>query len=899
MYANTLVTPRSQRNTRRRRPRQPSRRLNTAGFWATLIIAVLLIGTLQAALASRPNPDGRRVDFSRFVELAETGAVKNATILDTDAYVQGVYQLPGRPRVEFNTPYIKAEGPRQALVDVLVNNEIPTKIDQQRLKSATPYLVILLPSLILVVVLGYFIIAYRAGTGLFSARSGARRAGDDGENRATFDDVAGQDAAVTELRELTDFLIDPKRFATVGARVPKGVLLYGPPGCGKTLLARALAGESGASFYSISGSDFVEMYVGVGAARVRDLFKEARANAPSIVFIDEIDAVARKRLSGPAATASEEQSQALNQLLTEMDGFTRGEGTIVIGATNRPDDLDAALLRPGRFDRTVSVDRPDEKGRTAILARHARDKPLAADVNLATIANRAIGFTGADLENVINEAALLAAREHAAEISEHHLEEAVTRILEAPERQRRLSMRDRTIGQSTLGGERTTFADVAGVGNVLGELQEITDYLRDPSRFEEVGARFPRGFLLVGPPGVGKTLLARAVAGEANAAFLSVAATEFTEVFVGEGSGRVRDLFGQARAMAPAIVFIDEIDAIGARRGGSSSADGHREREQTLNQILIELDGFRQRDGVIIMAATNRPEILDPALVRAGRFDREISIDLPDRAGRREILDVHVGSKRLGPDVDLDAIAGITRGMSGADLANLMNEAALLSARRKQPEISMALLEQAVERTTMGIARRHVMSEEERRALAVHEAGHVIVALDTDEGMLPHMVSIIPSGKTLGRAWLTEGHDAVTRSRSALIDEMAILLGGRTAEEIVFGQASTIAGIDLDRVGRMANWMVRDLGMSDAVGPIAYPSVADEDGNVPTLSDDTARLIDLEARRLVTEAHDRAHQALTSGRVALERLTAALLEAETLDADQIKEIVGRPARAPA
>ena len=859
---------------------------------------MLVIGTLQAALASRPSPDGQRVEFSRFVELAETGAVESATILDTDAYVEGIYRLPGRPRVRFNTPYIKAEPQRQALVDVLVNNEIPLKIDQQRLKSSMPYLVVLLPTLLLVVVLGYVILAYRSGTGLFSRRSGARRAGDDDETTATFDDVAGQDAAVTELRELTEFLVDPKRFETVGARVPKGVLLYGPPGCGKTLLARALAGESGASFYSISGSDFVEMYVGVGAARVRELFKEARENTPAIVFIDEIDAVARKRRSGPAATASEEQSQALNQLLTEMDGFTRGEGTVVIGATNRPDDLDAALLRPGRFDRTVSVDRPDEKGRAAVLATHARHKPLATDADLPAIAARAVGFTGADLENVINEAALLAAREHATEIAQRHLEEAVSRILEAPERQRRLSMRDRTIGQGALGTERTTFADVAGVGNVLEELREITDYLRDPTRFHEAGARFPRGFLLVGPPGCGKTLLARAVAGEANAAFLTVAASEFTEVYVGEGSGRVRDLFGQARAMAPAIVFIDEIDAIGSQRSGGGSA-GHQENEQTLNQILIELDGFRQREGVIIMAATNRPDILDAALVRAGRFDRQITIDLPDRAGRRDILQVHVGNKRLAPDVDLDAIAGITRGLSGADLATVMNEAALLSARSGTREINMAMVEQAVERATLGIGRGHAMTEEERRVTAVHEAGHVLVALETNAGRLPHMVSIIPTSKSLGRAWLTDSHDRVSESRSSLIDEIAILLGGRTAEEIVLGEVSTGAGSDLSRVGRLAHWMVRELGMSDVLGPIGYPGKRDEDGGAVTISDETARTIDAEARRLVQDAQARAESILTNSRLTLDRLTSALLEAESLSAAEIKEIVAPPARAPA
>ncbi len=856
---------------------------------------MLLVAYAEVIAASQPHVAGQRVDFSGLVSLAESGAIKNAIIRDQDSYVEGTYRRRGGRLVPFNTPFLKSEVTRGRLVDVLTSNQIPTKIDQQTGKGLLPYLSILLPSLILIVVLAYFIVSYRRASGLFATASGAQKATAD-DSVLRFGDVAAQDGAVTELRELSEFLADPDRFARLGARIPKGVLMYGPPGCGKTLLARAVAGESGAAFYSISGADFVELYVGVGAARVRELFREARENAPAIVFIDEIDAVARKRRSGPAASegSGEEQSQALNQLLTEMDGFARVGGTIVIAATNRPDDLDPALLRPGRFDRTIAVDRPDEAGRVAILALHGRGKPVAPDVDLGVIANTAIGFTGADLESVMNEAALLAARSGQSEISQAHLENAVTRILEAPERQRRLTMRDRTMGQQSLGSERVTFADVAGVGEALSELSEIRDFLSEPARFAAIGARFPRGFLLVGPPGCGKTLLARAVAGESNAAFLSVAATEFTEVFIGEGSGRVRDLFGQARAMAPAIVFIDEIDAIGARRE-SSSTDGHREREQTLNQILIELDGFRQRDGVIIMAATNRPEILDPALVRAGRFDREITIDLPDRAGRRAILQVHVGTKRLADDVDLDAIAGITRGLSGADLANVMNEAALLSARQGKDEISMSTLEASVGRSTLGIGRAHVLTDSERQTIAVHEAGHVVVARAVPGGLLPHMVSIIPSGRSLGRAWLTDTHDSLVQSRSDLIDEMAVLLGGRAAEELVLGQAGSGAAGDLAQVGRIAHHMVRELGMSTALGGIGYAADADEHGHVVSYSDDTARTIDAEARKLVREAQDRADAALTASRGLLERVAAALLEAETLNTAQIERLVGEPA----
>jgi ATP-dependent metalloprotease FtsH len=896
LYAAEKVRVQSDTTRRRRRNQSGRRRLRGPGFWASLAIAVLLVAFVQVIISGQPHPTGRRIDFSTFVNLTERGAVKSAVILDQDSYVEGTFQAQKGRLVRFNSSFLTSPPTRQKLVDILTSNQVPFRIDQQYAKSLTGLLSLLLPTLILIVVFVYFIASYRQSTGLFSTRHNARRATDE-DPTVTFDEVAAQDAAVAELRELAEFLSDPERFARLGARIPKGVLLYGPPGCGKTLLARALAGESGAAFYSISGSDFVEFYVGVGAARVRDLFAEARENTPAIVFIDEIDAVGRKRRSGPAASegSSEEQSQALNQILAEMDGFSPAHGTIVVGATNRPDDLDQALLRPGRFDRAISVDRPDETGRAAVLAVHAKNKPLADDVELGAIARRAIGLTGADLESVMNEAALLAARAGVSEIGQAQLDAALTRVLEAPERQRRLSARDRRVGQQSLDAERVTFADVAGNDDALKELSEIKDFLGDPSRFARMGARFPRGFLLVGPPGCGKTLLARAVAGESNAAFLSVAATEFTEIFVGEGAGRVRDLFAQARAMAPAIVFIDEVDAIGTRR--EATLDGHREREQTLNQILIELDGFRQRDGVIVMAATNRPELLDAALVRAGRFDRTITLDLPDRAGRQAILTVHGAGKKLAADVDLDAVAGITRGLTGADLANVMNEAALLSARKSSDVISMSALQQAVERATFGISGAHVLTDEERRVLAYHEAGHAVVARSRPGGALPHMISIISSGRTLGRAWIPDTHDRVLHSRSRLMEEMAVLLGGRSAEKLIFGETTSGAVGDLARVGELASRMVRELGMSDELGAIGYGEDAAPNGRPPHYSEQTARTIDAEARKLVGEAEQHADAVLRTSREALVRIAEALLKAEKLSSERIEELAAGAAGA--
>jgi len=862
----------------------------SAGFWALLAIVVLLAAYIGLLEYSRPHVSGDRVEYSRFVDLAEHDKIIDARILDSDAYVVGSYKARGGSVKSFATPYFKTEVLRERLTDVLIPNKVPTTVDQQRGKSFIGPLSLLIPALILVIVFAYFILSYRGGTGLFGVRSGARKIEGE-EGGATFADVAGQDTAVAELREVSEFLSKPERFAAVGAKVPKGILLYGPPGCGKTLVARALAGDAGASFYSISGSDFVEMYVGVGASRVRELFKEARENSPAIIFIDELDSVAHRRggESSVALTSNAEQEQALNQILAEMDGFSPTEGIILIGATNRPDTIDPALLRPGRFDRSIGLELPDQQGRHAILSVHARSKPLGADADLEAIAERAVGMTGADLASVVNEAGLLAARANQTAISQAHLLQALERVMEAPERQRRLSMRDRSVGRRTLAEDRMTFADVAGVDDAIEELAEVKDYLSAPDRFAAMGAQIPRGYLLSGPPGCGKTLLARAVAGESNASFMSASGTEFVQVFVGAGAARVRDLFAEARSMAPAILFIDEIDAVGGTRG--SMLNDHSERHQTLNQILVELDGFSQRAGVVVIAATNRPDTLDPALVRPGRFDRQVTIELPDVGARRAILDVHADGKRLGADVDLDAVARLTRGMAGADLANVVNEAALLTARRHGAEITMPIVEEAVERAGFGIGSSRKMSEEDRRSVAYHEAGHGLVAMALPGGRILHKLSIIPRGRALGAAWLPDSEDRRSLSRTILVERMATLLGGRTAEELVFGEPSDGAGNDLSRVGEIAHSMVAQLGMSKAVGAINY---ADETGpgGPPTYSEETARLIDSEARRLVGEAGQMAHRVLSGARDALDRVAEALIERETLTLEEVEKIAG-------
>jgi cell division protease FtsH len=443
-----------------------------------------------------------------------------------------------------------------------------------------------------------------------------------------------------------------------------------------------------------------------------------------------------------------------------------------------------------------------------------------------------------------------------------------------------------------------TFADVAGCDEAVEELQEIKDFLKDPGRFQAIGARIPKGVLLFGPPGTGKTLLARAVAGEAGVPFFPISGSDFVEMFVGVGASRVRDLFEKAKQAAPAIVFVDEIDAVGRHRGAGLGG-GHDEREQTLNQLLVEMDGFDSRTGVILIAATNRPDILDPALLRPGRFDRQIVVDQPDLEGRKAILDVHAKGKPLGGDVRLDVLARRTPGFTGADLANLMNEAALLTARRGGTDISMAAMEAAIDRVLAGPERKtRVMSDKEKRVIAYHEGGHTLVG-HVLEGTDPiHKVSIVSRGRALGWTLALPTEDKYLKSRSELVDTMTMLLGGRSAEELVFGEPTTGASDDIERCTEIARQMVTTYGMSDRLGPQQLGTKAHEVflardyGHEATYSDDVAGLIDDEVRRLIDAAHDRAKFILTTHRATLDRLATSLVDKETLDDGDLAEVFG-------
>ncbi len=445
---------------------------------------------------------------------------------------------------------------------------------------------------------------------------------------------------------------------------------------------------------------------------------------------------------------------------------------------------------------------------------------------------------------------------------------------------------------------KVTFSDVAGIDEAKGELQEVVEFLKNPEKFQKLGGRIPKGVLLVGAPGTGKTLLAKAVAGEAKVPFFSISGSEFVEMFVGVGASRVRDLFAQATAQAPCIIFIDELDALGKARG-MNVLGGNDEREQTLNQLLVEMDGFESNTGVIIMAATNRPEILDPALLRPGRFDRQVVVDRPDINGREAILKIHSKDVVLGPDVDLRKIAALTPGFVGADLANLVNEAALLAARQNKEAVGSADFDEAVDRVVGGLEKKNrVMSPKDKEIVAFHESGHAIVAESVKYADPVHKISIIPRGvAALGYTQQRPSEDRYLMTRPALLDQLAVLLGGRTAEEVVFGDVSTGAENDLQRATDIAHAMVAEYGMSDVLGLVTYdrprqPMFLPENYAPPKAYSETkATQIDEEISRVMAEAHERVRKILTERREVLDDLARLLTEKEIIEGEELRKML--------
>ena len=451
---------------------------------------------------------------------------------------------------------------------------------------------------------------------------------------------------------------------------------------------------------------------------------------------------------------------------------------------------------------------------------------------------------------------------------------------------------------------KTTFSDVAGCQEAIEELGEIKEFLQEPAKFQAVGAKIPKGVLLYGPPGTGKTLLARAVAGEAGVPFYSISGSDFVEMFVGVGASRVRDLFEQAKENAPAIVFIDEIDAVGRHRGAGMGG-GHDEREQTLNQLLVEMDGFDVRGGVILIAATNRPDILDPALLRPGRFDRQIGVDAPDLSGRHKILQVHSRGKPMAPDVDLMSVARRTPGFTGADLANVLNEAALLTARLNSKLIDDGALDEAIDRVIAGPQKRtRLMSEKEKLITAYHEGGHALVAAALPGTDPVHKVTILPRGRALGYTMVLPDEDKYSQTRSEMLDKLAYMLGGRAAEEMVFHDPTTGAGNDIDKATSLARAMVTQYGMTERLGAIKLgetqgePFLGRDMGHTRNYSEDVAAVVDEETKRLLSEAHQEAFDILEENRDVLDTLVTELLEKETLDKAEVASVFEALRRRP-
>ncbi|MCY7364878.1 MAG: ATP-dependent zinc metalloprotease FtsH, partial [Frankiaceae bacterium] len=453
---------------------------------------------------------------------------------------------------------------------------------------------------------------------------------------------------------------------------------------------------------------------------------------------------------------------------------------------------------------------------------------------------------------------------------------------------------------------KTTFADVAGADEALEELSEIKEFLQEPAKFQAVGAKIPKGVLLYGPPGTGKTLLARAVAGEAGVPFYAISGSDFVEMFVGVGASRVRDLFEQAKANAPAIIFIDEIDAVGRHRGAGMGG-GHDEREQTLNQMLVEMDGFDVKGGVILIAATNRPDILDPALLRPGRFDRQIAVDRPDMQGRRQILQVHAKGKPVAPGLDLEVIARRTPGFTGADLANVLNEAALLTARNGGKLVDMPMLEEAIDRVMAGPQRKtRLMGDKEKKVTAYHEAGHALVAHALPNTDPVHKITILPRGRALGYTMVLPTEDKYSQTRAELLDMLAYAMGGRAAEELVFHDPTTGASNDIEKATATARAMVTQYGMSERLGAVKFGQESGEVfmgrdmGHGRDYSEEVAAVVDAEVRALVEDAHHEAWEILVEYRDVLDEMVLRLLDKETLNKDEVLEVfaavVKRPAR---
>lgn len=685
------------------------------------------------------------------------------------------------------------------------------------------------------------------------------------------DDVIGVDDVKQDVLEIVDFLQHGDELRKIGAKIPRGLLFIGPPGVGKTMLAKAIANEAGVPFYGLSASYFQSAFVGEGAARIKALYAQARKSPAAIVFIDEIDAI-----GGTMQETGNNRTSALNQLLIELDGIGRSN-VITIGATNMEQSLDPAFMRSGRFDRKCYIGLPDSEARKKIFAKYLSDIKLASEPDLDKLAKQTTNFSGADIAACVNEAAIIAVRHGKRHVEEVDLEEAVDRIsVTAGHKLNTYGMNLARVPDIDV-----RLDDIKGMEEAKAEAAEVVALLKNAERITSTGLKAPKGVLLVGPPGVGKTMLAKAIANEAGVPFYALSGGDFQSMWAGVGANRVRAVYEQARRSGkPAIVFIDEIDALGAKRGIDLGGGAIQDSNKTLNQFLVELDGFGKHK-VLTIGATNNPSMLDAALLRPGRFDRRIDVPLPNLEGREAILNHYLKKLTTDESVSVLDIARMTVFSSGADLANIVNEAGLMAIRDGRMKVSQPDLIAAIQRVQFGMPyHRHILVSE-LLATAYHEAGHTMVCYYRDRRELIQVVTIVPTGKALGYMWPVSKEDYVQKNKQEYLVDIEVSLGGYAAEKLYMETTTSGVSSDLTNVSRIASAMIRDWGMGEFKfnTDLAY-GYSDYQPIKP--SEQTQREIELQIRQIVDGCLDSVEQLLRARRAQLDQLAHALVEKETL-----------------
>ncbi len=691
----------------------------------------------------------------------------------------------------------------------------------------------------------------------------------------TLDDVIGIDDVKVDITEIVDFLQRGEELRKIGAKLPKGIMMVGPPGVGKTMLAKAIANAAGVPFYGLSGSYFTSFWAGEGAARIRSLYSQARKSPAAIVFIDEIDAV-----GGTMTETGNNRTNALNQILVELDGLGRSN-VITIGATNNEQSLDPAFMRSGRFDRKLYVGLPDVESRKKIFERYLSKIKLATEPDLERLGKLSFNFSGADIAAACNEAAILAVRKGKKEVDEEELEEACNRVSVTAGHK----LNTAGMNLSRVPDLEVRLDDIKGMEEAKHEAHEVVALLKNADLVAKSGLSSPKGILLVGAPGTGKTMLAKAIAHEAGVAFYALSGTDFVQVWVGLGAQRVRSVYEQARRSGkPAIVFIDEIDAIGSKRVEGGFGGGQNEVNRTLNQLLVEMDGFGKHK-VLTIGATNNARMLDSALLRPGRFDRQIDVPLPNLEGREGILEHYSKDLEIDSTVSLLEIARMTVFSSGADLKNVVNEAGLIAIRHGRLIINHGDLVQAIQRVNFGVHRSQKVVVKDLWETAYHEAGHAIVAYFRRVMDRIQVVTIVPTSRTLGYMWSVAKDDYFHHSpnKDELMCDIEVSLGGLIAERLTTGKNTAGVSNDLEHVAKTASMMVRNYGMGTYTfnTSYAYGHLGCE-GFHEKGSSNTEHQIEKEIKAVVDECYQNVEALLKAKRKELDLLAAALVDKETL-----------------